>query len=219
MQTTSMLTTALCGALLATTALAQTAPEVNLPPSPPGQAAIQVGGAWSKTDDGGQRYSGGKWIVVDYSRPLLRGRTNIFGSGADYGKAVKDGSPVWRAGANATTTLTTQVPLVVGGKTLAPGVYNVLVDLAPNAWTLILTNQPRQPKFDPNDKVNLYGAANHDPKFEVARVPMKVEQMEGATSHPVEQFTIAFLKAGDRQLLLAMAWERTVAMAPIEVGQ
>ena len=41
------------------------------------------------------------------------------------------GAPVWRAGANATTTLTTQVPLMVGGKRLEPGIYNVLVDLKP----------------------------------------------------------------------------------------
>src|SRR5690606_9777203 len=46
-------------------------PEVELPLSPPGQAAIQVGGTWTETG-GGRRYTGGRWIVVDYSRPLLR---------------------------------------------------------------------------------------------------------------------------------------------------
>ncbi len=34
------------------------------------------------------RYSGGKWIVIDYGRPILRGRTNISGAGPDYGKKV-----------------------------------------------------------------------------------------------------------------------------------
>ena len=219
MRTTTIVTTALC-ALIATTTLAQSVPDVTLPLSPPGQAAIHVGGAWSATGDGGRQYSGGKWIVVDYSRPLLRGRSNIFGSGAEYGQAVKDGAPVWRAGANETTTLTTQTPLVIGGKTVAPGVYNVFVDLASGAWTLILTNQPRQPKFDPNDKVNLYGAANYDPKFEVARVEMSVEQMGGPENmrHPLEQFTISFLRVSERTLMLAMAWDRTVATAPIEVA-
>ena len=162
---------------------------MKLPPSPPGQAAIQVGGTWTKTQDGGQRYEGGKWIVVDYSRPTLKGRTNIFGSGTEYGKAVSDGEPVWRAGANATTTLTTQVPLVVGGKTLAPGVYNVFVELKPGAWTLVLSTQPRQPKYDPNDKVNLYGSYNYDPKFDVARVAMQMDNID----HKLEQFTITFL--------------------------
>ena len=62
-------------------------------------SAVQLGGRWEKTDSG-QRYADGKWVVVDYGRPLLRGRTNIFGAGAEYGKVVSDGSPVWRMGAN-----------------------------------------------------------------------------------------------------------------------
>ncbi|HTV02748.1 MAG TPA: hypothetical protein VMF13_19515, partial [Luteitalea sp.] len=82
---TCVMTMALCTGLAATagaqTAPAAGVPEVKLAPSPAGQAAVQVGGSW-QTDDKGQRYSGGKWIVVDYSRPLLRGRKNIFGSGA-----------------------------------------------------------------------------------------------------------------------------------------
>ena len=60
-----------------------------------------VGGTWGAPDKDGERaYSGGKWIEVTYSRPMLRGRTDIFGKGADYGKTVNGGAPVWRAGAN-----------------------------------------------------------------------------------------------------------------------
>ena len=219
-----MMTMGVSGAvwvLLACTAMAQPAPDVKLPPSPIGQAAAQVGGTWSKTEQGGQRYEGGKWIVVDYSRPLLRGRTTIFGTGDQYGRQVMDGSPVWRAGANATTTLTTQVPLTVGGKTVPPGVYNVFVDLKPGNWTLILSNQERQAKYDPADKVKLYGAANYDPKFDVARVGMDVSERTDATKreHPVEQFTITFLTVSPKMLMLRMEWESTVATAPIELGQ
>ena len=168
MHVPTLLTTVTLCTWLALPAAAQSVPDVKLQPSPPGQTAIQVGGSWVKSDDG-QRYEGGKWIVVDYSRPMLKGRTNIFGSGAEYGKAVMAGAPVWRAGANATTTLTTQVPLMVGGKRLEPGIYNVLVDLKPTGWTLILSTQERQRDFDPNDKVRLSGANNYDPKFDVAR--------------------------------------------------
>lgn len=211
----TMMTSLALALLLSGPAAAQTIPDVKLPASPPGQSAIQVGGAWTKTASGGQRYEGGKWIVVDYSRPLLRGRTNIFGIGADYGATVKGGGPVWRAGANATTTLTTQVPLMVGGKRVEPGVYNVFVDLKPGDWTLILTNQPRQPKYDPNDKVNLYGAYNYDAKFEVARVVMSVDSLD----QKLEQFTIAFFTAGPKMVMLTMAWENTAATAPLEVAQ
>src|SRR5688572_19623866 len=86
------------------------APEVKLPPSPRGTAAIQVGGTWSGTGDA-RRYTGGSWITVDYGRPILRGHESIFGSGAEYGNTVNPDSPIWLAGANATTRLTTQVPL------------------------------------------------------------------------------------------------------------
>src|SRR5579859_797558 len=73
------------------------------PLSPHGTAATQVGGKWANDAQGQSRYSDGKWIEVDYSRPILRGRADIFGSGADYGKKVTAGAPVWRAGANQTT--------------------------------------------------------------------------------------------------------------------
>src|SRR5215831_9126241 len=83
------------------------------PLSPAGTSATMVGGTWSAPDkDGEKRYTGGKWIEVSYSRPMLRGRADIFGKGADYGKVVadnnkdKDGALIWRAGANATTKLT-----------------------------------------------------------------------------------------------------------------
>ena len=71
------------------TSTATTAPAARRAPSPAGTAATQVGGTWSAPDkDGEQRYSGGKWIEVTYSRPMLRGRADVFGKGADYGKKV-----------------------------------------------------------------------------------------------------------------------------------
>jgi hypothetical protein len=195
-----------CGAMSAG-ALAQSAPEVKLPPSPAGQAAIQVGGKWEKSAEGGQTYRDGRWIVVDYGRPLLRGRKEIFGAGADYGKTVNAGAPVWRAGANNTTRLTTQTRLQIGGTIIAPGVYNMFVDLKPGNWTLVLSTQPVQDTFDPNDKVRLSGATNYDPKFDVLRAPMTVR----AGTASIEQFTIEFSNVTDAVATMSMAWEKTVA--------
>jgi hypothetical protein len=193
---------------------AQSSPEVKLPPSPAGQAAIEVAGTWEKTDTGGQTYRNGKWIVVNYGRPLLRGRKEIFGAGADYGKTVNAGAPVWRAGANDTTRMTTQVPVQIGGKTLAPGVYNVFVDLKPGNWTLVLSTQPVQEKFDPNDKVRLSGATNYDPKFDVVRAPMSVRQVDAST----EQFTIGFTNVSDTRATLSMAWDKTLATVDLTIA-
>ena len=94
----SVLSVVVSGAAMCASLLAQAVPDVKLVPSPPGQAAFQLGGSWDKTTDG-PRYRDGKWIVVDYGRPLLRGRNRDLRSGADYGKTVNAGAPLWRAGA------------------------------------------------------------------------------------------------------------------------
>jgi hypothetical protein len=191
---------------------AQTQPDVKLPPSPRGSAEIQVGGTWSGEGDS-RRYTGGQWITVDYGRPILRGRESIFGSGEAYGKTVNPDSAIWRAGANDTTRLTTQATLVIGGTTLPPGVYNVFVELAEKGWTLVLSNQPVQPKYDPNDKVLLYGAYNYDKKFEVLRAPMRLS----TSPTSVEQFTIGFADVKPDRGSLYMAWDRTVATVDFQV--
>ena len=183
--------------------------------SPPGQAATQVGGKWVEPKPGAEpRYTDGKWIVIDYGRPILRGRQNIFGAGADYGKKVNADAPVWRVGANTTTRLRTEVPLLFGDKTLAAGSYSVFVDLKSGAWTLIFSNQPYQQKYDSSNTTETWGSYNYDPKFDVLRVPMTVKT--GADS--VDQFTIQFMNMTDTGGTLEMVWEKTIAQVPFKVG-
>jgi hypothetical protein len=185
------------------------------PLSPSGTAATMVGGTWSAPDkDGERQYSGGKWIEITYSRPILRGRTDIFGKGADYGKVVNGGAPVWRAGANVTTKLTTEVPLMIGGKRIEPGTYDVFVDLKEGGWTAILSKQPTQDKYDPNDKTKIWGSYGYDPKYDVVRVPMK--PVTPAVS--VDQFTIAFVDMTDAGGKLAMVWEKSGGVVPFTVA-
>ena len=50
--------------------------QARRPASPEGTSATQVND---------------RWIEIVYGRPILRGRTNIFGTGADYGKVLFDG--------------------------------------------------------------------------------------------------------------------------------
>jgi hypothetical protein len=137
---------------------------------------------------------------------MLRGRENIFGAGAAYGKTVNPDSAIWRAGANDTTRLTTQAPLEIGGKPIGAGVYSVFVDLKEGAWTFVLSTQAVQPKYDPNDKVQLYGAYNYDPKFDVLRAPMRLS----TSTMSIEQFTIGFSDVKADRGVLYMAWDRTV---------
>lgn len=187
-------------------------PEVKLQPSPRGSAAVQVAGAWTGTGND-KRYTGGQWIAVDYGRPILRGRDGIFGTGAAYGKVVNPDADIWRAGANDTTRLTTQAPLTIGGTTVPPGVYSVFVDLKKNAWTFVLSTQPVMPKYDANDKVQLYGAYNYDPKFDVLRAPMQLS----TSPMSIEQFTIGFSNVKPDRGSLYMAWDRTIATVDFAV--
>jgi len=184
------------------------------PLSPPGTATAMVGGEWVTSPQGSATYRDGKWIEVIYSRPMLRQRTNIFGSGADYGVAVRAGESLWRAGANQTTVLKTEVPLVFGTTTVPAGEYGLLIDLkGPTEWTLVVTAQPRQGQVEPGNTTALLGATNYDPKFDVVRVPMMVESLGSS----VDQLTFFFsdvTKTGGR---LAIAWETTVAMVDFTV--
>ena len=201
--------------LLLASSLIATAQEKK-PLSPAGTAATMVGGTWSAPDKDGERaYSGGKWIEVAYSRPMLRGRAEIFGKGADYGKAVNGGAPVWRAGANQTTKIKTEVPLTFGGKRLEAGSYDLFVELKEGAWTLILSTQPTQDQYDPKEKAKIWGSYDYDAKFDVVRVPMTM--VTPAVS--IDQFTIAFADMTDAGGKLAMAWEKTAAFVPFTVAK
>jgi len=198
-------------AILVAGSLAQT--PARKPASPAGTAATQIGGKYVEVQ-GGQRYQDGKWIEVTYSRPIKRGRQNLFGAGADYGKAVCDGSPVWRAGANQTTRFKTEVPLVFDGKTLPAGEYSVFVDLKENAWTLIFSNWPAQEKYDPNNKEALWGSYGYTPDKDVLRAAMKVETLPFS----MDQFTIAFLDMTVDGGKLTMMWDKTMATASFKAG-
>ena len=169
------------------------------PASPRGDAATQIGETW---------------ITVNYGRPILRGRTNIFGAGDSYGQTVNAGAPVWRAGANKSTRFKTAADLQFGDHTLPAGEYSVFVDLKENDWTLIVSNHAAKDNFrDAGD--GLWGAYNYTDDKDVFRISMSVEQ----TSTSYDQFTIAFVNVTDSGGTLAMMWENTMATCPFSLAQ
>lgn len=190
-------------------------PAVRRIASPLGHTSVEVGGKYLASDRPGvaPSYTGGKWIDVTYYRPIKRGRSDLFGAGADYGKKLNASAPVWRAGANVTTRLKTEVALEIGGKRLEPGEYSVFVDLKENAWTLIVSRQPWQKNYDPNDKTGTWGAYGYDPKHDVVRVPMKLEK----PGHAIEEFMIDFVDVGEKDGKLAMWWDKEFATADFKI--
>src|SRR5262245_10364692 len=124
--------------LLSLTTYAQT----GRPASPVGASAAEVTGRYNERG----AYIGGKWIEIRYGRPVKRGR-DLFGP-PDFAEALNDGAPVWRAGANVSTRLITELPLLMGGKRIAPGEYTIFIDLKRSDWTLIVSSWPAQTTYD-----------------------------------------------------------------------
>jgi hypothetical protein len=167
------------------------------PASPRGEASTQIGG---------------KWIVVDYGRPILRGRRGVFSSAEDYGKKLYAGAPVWRLGANKSTRINTELDLMFGDKKLPAGEYSMFAELGESGWTLIFSNhQAKNSGREPGD--GIWGAYNYDSAKDVIRVPMKIEKLPNS----IDQFTIVFMDVTDKGGTLGFAWDNVMGEAAFTI--
>ncbi len=82
----------------------------------------------------------GTAITINYSSPFVKGRT-IWGELVPYGK-------VWRAGANAPTTIETDKALKIEGKELPAGKYAVYVIPEKGSATVIFGKNPKMSAYD-----------------------------------------------------------------------
>ncbi len=199
-------------------------------PSPSGSSAAQVGGRYVESRESlqqiedptvrvrfatrGPLYEGGKWIEITYGRPLKRGR-DLWGAGEEYGQALYAGAPVWRAGANVSTRLNTEVPLVIGGTTIAPGEYSLFIELKPGDWTLIVSTWSAQTEFfDRTNRTAIWGSYEYTPDRDVVRVPMTLETLP----HSIEQLTWGFADLNETGGLLTLTWDTVFASVPMGIG-
>jgi hypothetical protein len=187
----------------------------QLPASPPGTAHTQVGGEYTKNARGQETYQGGKWITITYNRPIRRGR-DLFGSGENYGKTLLAGAPLWRAGANQSTRINTEVPLVIGGTTVPAGEYSLFIELkSPSEWTLIVSSYGAKKTGNDPTPDTLWGAYNYTPDKDVVRVPMTISKLNMS----LDQLTWAFADVTKDAGKLAIAWDTTLASVPFTVGK
>jgi hypothetical protein len=175
--------------------------------SPAGAAATQVGGRYDEREG----YVGGKWLEIRYGRPIKRGR-DLFGPN-DYADALNDGAPVWRAGANVTTRLNIEVPIVIAGRTIAPGEYSVFIDLQPRQWMFVLSTWPAQATYDYENKTALWGAYDYTPDRDVVRTAMRRETVK----YSFDQLSWEFLDVTDAGGKLALIWDRQLAWVPFSI--
>jgi len=160
------------------------------PASPRGEASTQIGG---------------KWITIDYGRPILRGRRGVFSAAEGYGQKLYAGAPVWRLGANKSTRINTEIDLMFGGKKLPAGEYSMFAELGESGWTLIFSNHTaKNSGREPGD--GIWGAYNYDSAKDVIRVPMKIEELPNS----IDQFTIVFMDVTDSGGTMGFAWDNVM---------
>jgi hypothetical protein len=184
------------------------------PASPRGTAQAEVGGQWVK----GERrdsYQGGKWLEIDYGRPLKRGR-NLWGSGADYGTTLNAGAPLWRAGANVSTRLMTETDLMLGDKKVPAGEYSLFIELkSPTEWTLIVSSWGAKKTGNDPTPDTLWGAYNYTPAKDVARVPMTI----GTSQVALEQLTWGFADLTATGGKMFLAWDTVNAFVAFAIAK
>ena len=138
----------------------------------------------------------GKPITIKYRAPSVRDR-QIFGDGGLLSKEW--GYPVWRAGANAATTLVTGADLDIGGVYVPAGTYSLYVLVKdPENWKLIVNRQTGQ------------GGHIYNARMDLGRVDMKM----GRPIAPVEKLCYTIATTGNSGTI-QLEWENHVASVPI----
>jgi len=138
----------------------------------------------------------GTVITVEYSRPRLRGRTEIFGT--KYAKWDE----TWTPGANYATTLDLNKPVKINGHSVAKGKYSVWMKIRRDStWAFIL-----------EPKARLYHMEPPDSSAAQVRIPVKIE-----TVPLTDVLTWSMPELGMDDGTLEMRWERVRVPLHVEV--
>lgn len=143
----------------------------------------------------------GKTITITYNSPRLKGREgHVFTQDGLIKTAHGSQYPIWRAGANAATTLETDADLTIGDLVVPKGTYTLFVDISdPDHWVLIV-----------NKKTKEWGLA-YDSTQDLGRVKMKM----GKPAAAVENLLWTVDGDGGNGGKITLAWEYHVASVPI----
>jgi len=136
---------------------------------------------------------GGKKVAISYSAPSKRDRV-IIGGLVPFGK-------VWRTGANAATTLTTEADLTIGTINLPKGTYTLFTLPNEKEWALVVSSETGQ------------WGTQYDASRDFGRTPMTVKPLKGT----VETFKINLDKKNEKAGVLRLVWENTEVTVPFKV--
>ncbi|AMJ65262.1 DUF2911 domain-containing protein [Hymenobacter sp. PAMC 26628] len=132
------------------------------------------------------------FVELHYARPSLRGRV-AFGGLVPYGQ-------VWRAGANAVTTIHFGEEVKVAGQAVPAGTYALLAIPGKTDWMIILNRDTAQ-----------WGAYDYKQSLDVLRVSAKAAQLAA----PQETLSLSLENLRPAAADLVLAWDRAVVRVPL----
>jgi len=127
---------------------------------------------------------------VLYGRPQKNGE-QVFGNLVPYNK-------IWRTGANEATEIKFYKDVKFGDVSVAAGTYVLLTIPGEKEWEIIL-----------NSKLDVLGAFQYDPLYDVANIKIPVSNAE-----TLESFSIAF-KDNNDLLQMVLGWDNTRIKIPL----
>lgn len=136
----------------------------------------------------------GTTITVNYARPRLRGRTDVFGTQVPWGE-------IWTPGANDATTLAVSKDITIDGHAVAKGKYSVWIVMAPGDWVMVL-----------DQDTTLFHM--NGPKERPGQVRFKVRK---ETAPATEVLTWGFPDVRASRARLVMQWSTTAVPLDIAV--
>jgi len=133
-------------------------------------------------------------IKVLYGRPQKNGE-EVFGNLVPYGK-------IWRTGANEATEIRFYKDVQFGDTAVSAGTYVLLTIPGKHKWEVILSS-----------KLDVLGAFQYDPTFDVARITVDVSNAE-----TLESFSIAF-KSFEKNVQMVLGWDDTRVKIPLHFDE
>jgi hypothetical protein len=137
----------------------------------------------------------GKKIAINYGKPSMRGR-KIFGSFVPYYK-------IWRTGAGAATTITTDFDLEVDGAVIPHGSYSLYTLPAEDRWKLIINKQTGQ------------WGTGYNSQYDLARIDLSIKKLKSS----VQDLEIKLEKNDNGSGILKIEWEKTSASVPFHISK
>ncbi len=143
----------------------------------------------------------GNLVMVVYGRPYTKDpktgeARKIWGGLVPAGK-------VWRTGADEATLLVTKASLNFSGTTIPAGAYSLFTLPAEDGSAKLIVSK----------QLGEWGAYTYDEKQDLVRLDLKKEK----ASAPVEEFTMAIDKDGEKGGVLKMTWEDAEYSAPFTI--